>query len=79
MFCRRSFYHGLQKSLARSFSSSKKGEWYNFAKTMKQTDAEGEASLNLFGAFAQEYDVARPSYPMEMWEKFVEDAVGKKH
>ena len=57
-----------------SSSTVKKGDWYNFVGEVKETDESGDLSMNVFGGFAAEYDVARPFYPKEMWDNLVLDA-----
>ena len=51
-----------------------KGDWYNFVRRAEETDESGDLSMSVFGGFADEYDVARPSYPEEMWDNLVLDA-----
>ena len=51
-----------------------KDDWYNFVGEAKETDENGDLSMDVFGGFADEYDVARPFYPTEMWDNLELDA-----
>ena len=61
---------GRERFMARGY-----GEWVNRGAWSREGQLEGGSrkEMDVFGAFAGEYDAARPSYPSAMWDDILSD------